>query len=166
MDTAREATARLIGLLRREHGAMADFLLALADFDRRKIWLELGYSGLFPFLTRELGLSKTAAFYRKAAAELLQQYPEIEAPLRMGQLCMTAIAHLAKVITPENRDEVLPRFLHLSAREAEAVAAAMVPVVSPPRRDVVTVVRALAPAAKLGIEVVSTSKPTEAQGDL
>jgi hypothetical protein len=54
---------------------MADFLVALADFDRRRLWVELGYSSLFSFLHRELGLSKGAAFYRKTAAELVQRFP-------------------------------------------------------------------------------------------
>ena len=38
MITARESTMRLAELLRREHVAMADFLVALADFDRRRLW--------------------------------------------------------------------------------------------------------------------------------
>ncbi len=65
MTNARELTAHLADLLRREHAAMADFLVALADFDRRRLWLKLGHSSLFYFLHRELGLSKGAARYRK-----------------------------------------------------------------------------------------------------
>ncbi len=89
MDTARALTARLADLLAREHGALADFLLTLADFDRR-VWVELGYSGLFMFLHRELGLSKGAAYYRKVAAELIQRVPEIIEPLRDGRLASRA----------------------------------------------------------------------------
>jgi len=65
---------------------MADFLVALADFDRRRSWEELGYSSLFYFLHRELGLSKGAAHYRKTAAELVQSHPhqEISAPAGGG----------------------------------------------------------------------------------
>jgi hypothetical protein len=61
MDTARDLADRLASLLRREQGAMADFLLALADFDRRRSWLELGYTSLFYFLHRALKLSAGAA---------------------------------------------------------------------------------------------------------
>ena len=100
---ARDLTVRLVALLRREQGALADFLLALADFDRRRLWLELGHSSLFYFLHRELGLSKGAAFYRKTAAELIQRFPEIVEPLRDGRLCITSVVELAKVITPENQ---------------------------------------------------------------
>ena len=84
MET-RDLTHRLADLLRREHGALADFLVNLAEFDRERRWLELGYTSCFYFLHRELGLSKGAAFYRKTAAELVQRYPEIVEPLRDGR---------------------------------------------------------------------------------
>jgi hypothetical protein len=58
MNHARESSRILAGLLRSEHGAMADFLVALAEFDRQRLWLRLGHSSLFYFLHRELGLSK------------------------------------------------------------------------------------------------------------
>src|SRR5215207_7083640 len=142
--TAREFTHRLATLLRREHEAMADFLVALADFDERRLWAELGYSSAFSFLHRELRLSKGAAAYRKTAADLVGRYPEIAEGLRRGDLCITAVVELAKVITPENRAEILPRFYGLSKREAMELVAELKPVEAPPRRAVVT---AVAPAA-------------------
>ncbi|OLD09405.1 MAG: hypothetical protein AUI90_04185 [Deltaproteobacteria bacterium 13_1_40CM_3_69_14] len=141
MTNARILAGRLADLLRVEHGAMADFLVALADFDRRRAWVELGYSSLFYFLHRELGLSKGAAHYRKTAAKLVQRFPEIVEPLRDGRLCITSITHLAKVLTPQNRREMLPRFFQRSKREAMAVAAAIQPATAAPHRDVITAVR-------------------------
>jgi hypothetical protein len=114
---ARDLSTRLSDLLRREQDAMAEFLLALADFDRKRAWVVLGYPSLFAYLHRELGLSKGAAFYRKTAAELLQRFPEIVEPLRNGRLCLTVVCELAKVLAPENRDELLPRFFGLSKDE-------------------------------------------------
>ena len=67
---------------------MADFLLALADFDRKKLWRELGHTSLFYYLHRELRFSKGAAQNRKTAAELIQAFPEVEAALRAGELCL------------------------------------------------------------------------------
>jgi 5-methylcytosine-specific restriction endonuclease McrA len=138
MTNAREFTVRLTALLRREHAAMADFLVALADFDRQKLWRELGHASLFSFLRRELGLSAGAAQYRKSAAELVQRFPEVEAALRAGRLCLSSVIELAKVITPENAAEVLPRFFGLSSRDAALVAVSIRPVENAPRRDVVT----------------------------
>src|SRR5512145_2413692 len=144
MDTARDLANRLSSLLRREQGALADFLLALADFDRRRLWEPLGYSGLFHFLHRHLGMSKGAAHYRKVAAELIQRVPEVVEPLRAGTLCITSIIELAKVLTPENREEVLPRFFNCSRREAQAVSAELAPMEAAPRRTVVTALPAVA----------------------
>ncbi|MFL5271495.1 MAG: HNH endonuclease, partial [Anaeromyxobacteraceae bacterium] len=138
MYDTRDLTKHLAELLSREHGALADFLVALADFDRERRWLELGHASLFYFLHRELGLSKAAAFYRKTAAELLQRYPEVVEPLRSGKLCLTSVVELAKVITPENRGEVVARFFHASKQEARAISAELCPAEAAPHRDVVT----------------------------
>jgi hypothetical protein len=164
MDTAREITARLGELLRREQGAMADFLVELAAFDAKRLWLELGHPSLFYFLHRELGLSKGAAHYRKTAAELVQKFPEVVEPLRGGKLCITSIVHLAKVLTPENRHEMLPRFFHRSRREAMEVAAAVKPAEAAPRREVVTPVRtgrtdAAAEAARPAGDLFASREP-------
>jgi hypothetical protein len=65
----------------------------------------------------------------------VQKFPEIVEPLRTGKLCITSIVHLAKVLTPENRNEMLPRFFHRSRREAMEVAAAVKPAEAAPRRE-------------------------------
>ncbi len=92
-------------------------------------------TSLFYYLHRELKLSKGAAQNRKTAAELIQAFPEVEAALRRGELCLSTVNELAKVLTPENRADVLPRFFGLSRREAEAVAASLRPAeVAHPRR--------------------------------
>src|SRR5919199_6232937 len=138
--SARELSNQLVALLRQEQSAMADFLLTLAEFDQKKLWRELGHASLFSFLRRELGLSAGAAQYRKTAAELVQKFPEVEAALRDGRLCLSSVVELAKVLTAENRHQVLPRFFGLSRREAEAMAVSIRPIELAPRRDVVTVV--------------------------
>ncbi len=159
MTNARDFTAHLANLLRREHAAMAEFLVALADFNRRKLWRELGHASLFSFLRRELGLSAGAAQYRKTAAELVQRFPEVESALRNGRLCLSSVIELAKVITPENAAEVLPRFFGLSSRDAALVAVSIRPVEDAPRRDVVTSLRLAAPAASAAEERMPTPPP-------
>jgi hypothetical protein len=65
---------------------MADFLIALAEFDRRCGWEALGHANLFSFARVELGLSRSGAYWRLSAARLVQRFPEVIAPLRDGQL--------------------------------------------------------------------------------
>jgi HNH endonuclease len=147
METARALTENLVSLLRREHEALADFLVALAEFDKRRLWVDLGHASFFYFLHRELGLSLGAAQHRKVAAELIQQVPAVIGPLRRGQLCLTSIIELAKVVTAENWETVLPRFYGLSRREAMEVVAELQPHPAPPLRTLVTHVRSEARSA-------------------
>jgi len=152
---AHESTRRLVDLLRSEHAALGEFLVALADFDRRRLWEPLGHTGLFWFLHRELGLSKGAAHYRKVAAGLVQRFPEVVEPLRDGRLCITSVVELARVMTEENRAEVLTRFFHRSKAEARAVAVELRPGAAP-RREVVTLVHLDEPEGR----AAPTSTPT------
>jgi hypothetical protein len=75
------------------------------------------------------------------------------------------VNELAKVLTPENRAEVLPRFFGLSRREAEAVAASLRPAEVVPTRDVITAIRPAAPAlraatAQAALPAASPESPT------
>ncbi|HYG68581.1 MAG TPA: DUF222 domain-containing protein, partial [Anaeromyxobacteraceae bacterium] len=161
MNTARELTNHLAILLRKEKDAMADFLLALADFDRKRLWRELGHTSLFAFLRRELKLSAGAAQNRKTAVELIQRFPAVEAALRSGDLCLSTINAVAKVLTAENEREVLPRFFGLSYGEAEAVVAELRPAPVIPVRDVVVPVRAAA-ARTAALAPFASSMPESA----
>ncbi|MGB8931442.1 MAG: hypothetical protein WCC48_09385 [Anaeromyxobacteraceae bacterium] len=128
----------------------------------------VGVYGGCGFLHRDFGLSKGASHFRKVAAELIQRYPEVVDPLRDGRLCITSVVELARVITPENRSDVLPRFFHASKQEAKAVAAEILPAVVVPRREMVTTVpvpaaRAMVlPGATMGAPV---SEPAAVRQD-
>jgi hypothetical protein len=153
-------------LLRRERSAAADFLVALADFDRRRGWERLGHASLFAFLARELGLSNGAAYTRFTAARLIPRFPEVEAALRDGRLCLSAVGELSRVLTPENQGEVLPRFYGRSSREAREVAAALSPRAEKPRRDAVTpLVRVEHSPAPLELAMPSPGGSAEAGAD-
>ena len=139
LSAARDSSHHLADLLRREHASLADFLVALAAFDRKVGYRSLGFANLFEYLQRELGLSRGAAHYRKVAARLVDRFPEVVEPLRDGRLCLSSVLELAKVISESNRHEVLPRFFHRSREEARQVAVEIAPATVAPRRTVVTV---------------------------
>jgi 5-methylcytosine-specific restriction endonuclease McrA len=152
MENARDLASRLADLLHREHAAMADFLVALADFDRQRLWVGLGYTSLYYFLHRELRLSAGAAFHRKTAAELIQRFPGVVEPLRDGRLCLSSVVGLSKVMTAENMAELLPRFFHASKQEAKALVAEIAPRDVLPQRVVVTTLVPLSqPRATTGV---------------
>jgi hypothetical protein len=161
MNHARESSRILAGLLRSEHGAMADFLVALAEFDRGRLWVQLGFSNLFEYLHRELGLSRGSAHYRKVAAQLVQRFPEVVEPLRSGKLCITVVLELAKVITPENRAYVLPKFFGLSKQEAKAVAVEIRPAEVVPRKEMVAALPLVSRTPVGRVQPVELAPPVE-----
>ncbi|MFL5422584.1 MAG: hypothetical protein ACJ79Y_17605, partial [Myxococcales bacterium] len=87
----------------------------------------------------------------------LQRFPEIVEPLRDGRLCITTIVPLAKVLTPENRGEMLPRFFHRSKKEAMEVVATVQPATVAPPREVVTALPAASSARAEPIEAAPGS---------
>jgi hypothetical protein len=158
LAAARAGRDRLAVLLRHEQGAMADFLVALADFDQHRGWEALGFPSLFAFLHAGLRLSSGATYWRLSAARLLQRLPQVLEPLRDGRLCLSTTAELAKVLTEENLELVLPRYFGLSAREASKVTAELVPREDFPTRTVVT---GPAPAPRAVSLAVVPTAPTE-----
>jgi hypothetical protein len=142
---AREWSARIAELAHREHAALADLLLAIAEFDELAVYRQLGFSSLFDFLHREIGLSRGSAYYRQVGARMIRRFPEVEEPVRDGRLCITTVGELAKVMTEENRAVVLPRFFGCSREEARQLVAEMLPAEVVPRRTVVTEVPFVAP---------------------
>ncbi len=111
---------------------------------------ELGFATLFDYLHRELHLSRGSAHYRQVATRLVERFPEIVEPIRSGQLCLSTVIVVARVMTETNRYEVLPRFFGLSRQEAEQLAVEIRPVEVVPRRTIVTEVPVPKPAAPAG----------------
>ncbi len=129
---------RIATLIRHEQGAVVDVLLALAEFDRLKLYRPLGHASMFDYLHRRRKLSRGAAHYRRVAAGLVDRFPEVVEPLRDGRLCFTTVVVVAGVLTKENVQEVLPRFFGLSKQEALELAAELRPRELVPERTVVT----------------------------
>src|SRR5512137_1264398 len=153
---AHEWTSQIAALAHREHAALADLLLAIAGFDGAAAYRDLGFGSLFDFLHREIGLSRGSAYYRQVGARMIRRFPEIEAPIRDGRLCITTVSELAKVMTEENRAEVLPRFFGCSRQEAKELVAELRPVERPVVRTVVTEIPLPSAAARVQPETAPT----------
>jgi hypothetical protein len=169
ISNLQERVSRLVGLLAREREALAQFISELADFDAQRCWEPLGHSSLFEFLTRELKLSRGAAFYRTKAVGLVQRFPPVLEALREGKLYLNSVAELARVATAENLAEVLPRFFYLSRDDAKLLSVELSPREVVPVREVVRVIApehtSIAPApapSLLLLSAASVSPPPQA----
>ncbi|MFN0062440.1 MAG: HNH endonuclease [Myxococcaceae bacterium] len=128
-----------------ERRAAAEFLLALAEFDEKKVWVALGYNSLFRYLTGSLRMSEATAFRRLQAVRLSKWCPEIVPAIEDGRLCFSTLSEVSKVVTPDNWKEVLPRFFGASKRQAETLVAEMLPGAATPKGDVIVPMRPLSP---------------------
>ena len=149
--SARDIDRRLADLVRSERHLVVQFVVELAGFARRELYRELGYTSLFYYCVRQLGLSKSSAFRRSEVARLIARFPVIGEQLAGGRLSIRVLVELREVLTEENHAEVLARAVDKSQEEAQLLAVEYQP--KPVPRDVVRVLPL--PPAPLAFAVVS-----------
>src|SRR5438552_4084619 len=150
--SARDIDRRLADLVRSERHLVVQFVVELAGFARRELYRELGYTSLFYYCVRQLGLSKSSAFRRSEVARLIARFPVIAEQLAGGRLSIRVLVELREVLTEENHAEVLARAVDKSQEEAQLLAVEYQPRLVP--RDVVRVLPMPLPPAPLTFAVV------------
>src|SRR5499427_8685222 len=124
---AHDLVALMRQSLRCERHALADFIIALAELDRRRLYVELGYASAWQFCCRALGLSETATHYRLLAARQVQKQPDLADQIREGRLCITTLAKLSRILTHENREALVAEAAGKPTREVEKIVARIDP---------------------------------------
>lgn len=75
---------KLRTLIQEEREISLKILELINEVERRRLHLELGFSSLFDWLTRELGYSAAAAMRRIDSARLLRKVPTIATQIESG----------------------------------------------------------------------------------
>lgn len=109
----------------RERRATAEFIRALIEFDRRRLYLGEGYASLFAYCTEALHYSEHAAFNRIEVARAAARWPQLLAAIEDGSLHLAAARVLAPHLTEDNVELAIANARHKSKREVEEVAAAL-----------------------------------------
>ena len=91
------------------------------DLDRRKSFLELGYSSVLDYCVRKLGYSRSGAGRRIQAARCARRYPEVFGLLRARELSVGTAALIEGILSDDNKDEILRRIRGATHREIERV---------------------------------------------
>jgi len=102
-----ELMVNLKALTLREREAIAEVILHLSEVDRRRLYRDAGYSSLFAYCTEGLRYSEGGAYRRITAARCLKDHPELYEKVKSGKITLCAVVELSKVITMENRAEIL-----------------------------------------------------------
>ena len=121
-----------------ERAATGRLVAALAELDRRKLYLGQGCSSLFTYCTQVLHLSEPAAYNRIEVARAALRFPIVLDKLEDGSVTLTAVRLLAPVLTEDNCETLLEAATHKSKREIEMLAATV-----RPKPDAATLVRKL-----------------------
>ena len=122
-----ELVVAVASLLRRETELVSDLLAHLAELDGRRLYLELGFTSMFAYCTDGLGLCKSSAYRRIAAARVCRQYPEVFARVAAGELQTSVLATLARYLTLENATRLFDACSRKSCEQVEELLAIRFP---------------------------------------
>ena len=125
-----ELTRRLTELRGEERLRLVTFLCYLAEMDRRRSFLELGYDSLFTYCTQALGYPNGSAFRRISAARLLVRFPVAAEYLADGRLNLSTLGALKEVLEPDNHRDLLDRASGQSEEKVKVLAATLRPLLA------------------------------------
>jgi hypothetical protein len=111
-----------------ENTAQAEFLIWLAEFDRRDLYLALGYASLWSYCLDGLHYDEGQVNLRTRTAHLLQRFPALVEPLRGHRLSMSTIVVLGRVIDESNAAELIEKASHKTKTEVETLVVSIRPI--------------------------------------
>lgn len=117
----------LVGALDKYLGAerrlLGCFILYLIEFDRRKIFRELGFSSSYQWMTSGLGLSESSAVRRTNAARIMVRFPhlaeKIFSEILNGQLSVMVLSMIFAHMNNENCVELIENISGKNRLEVE-----------------------------------------------
>jgi hypothetical protein len=86
----------LLSFIKKEKEVLKEILLHIAEIDRRRLFLGLGYSSLYSYLTERMGYDGGSAQRRIDAARLAQQVPSVIESIDQGEITLSQVTFLQK----------------------------------------------------------------------
>lgn len=93
-----ELLHRMQKLVKTERKITHLILEYILEIEARRIYAELGYDGMYTYLTRGLGYSEAAAYRRLHAARVLRQVPEVAEKIESGALNLSQLTQVQKCL--------------------------------------------------------------------
>lgn len=104
---------------KQEKEMTAQVVAHLAEIDKRKLYLDEGYSSLFTYVTQKYRYSESAAYRRIQAARLSQRFPDIIPLIKKGELNLMTLSLIAPHLKEENKEKIFPQVFKKSTRAVE-----------------------------------------------
>lgn len=126
-----DQVSKLVG----SHRVLTTKLVAhLAEIEARRLHLLAGFSSMFEFCTKSLGLGEGEAFRRILAARLGRRFPVVHRLLASGAVTLSTLELLRECLTEENHEELFATVANKSKLEVQALLAARFPRPDKPSR--------------------------------
>ena len=122
-----ELLLALSAIGRCEREVTCEWLAHLGELDARRLHEDLGFTSLWEFCTKRLGICQSTAGRRIAAARVCRGFPEALALVASGALGVTVLSLLQKHLCFENAAELFAMCSGRSLRDAEELLAARFP---------------------------------------
>jgi hypothetical protein len=122
-------------LLVSEKLTKAEIVEYVREIDRRRLYIDQGYTSLFSFLTKGRGYTPASAQRRIDSARLLDSMPELKEDLESGALNLTQVSMMAHAVrqkqkeepgvkvSSEEKQELLNKVKNQDTRESEKILA-------------------------------------------
>lgn len=138
----------LKSLVKQERKILTEILDYLKEVERRKLYLNMGYSSLFAWMTEYLGYSEGAAQRRIQAMRLVRAHPEVEVKISSGRISLSVASNIqsylkreekkrketkSKELTKTNKLELITQLEGTSSRKCEEILATISPETALPK---------------------------------
>ena len=104
--------------------AEGEWLLLVAEFDRRLGWVPSGHRSCADWLAWETSIDVRTAYEKVRVAHVLVQYPELATAMSTGVLSYAKARAITRIVRPDNLDELLTLAATHTANQVENVVAA------------------------------------------
>jgi 5-methylcytosine-specific restriction endonuclease McrA len=146
------SVAELVGT----HRVVTAKLVAhLAEIEDRRLQLVAGYSSMFDFCQKKLGMSESEAFRRILAARLARRFPAVVSLLASGDTNLSTLELLRERLTEENHGELFAAVSRKSKHEVQMLLAARFP--RPNRPSTIRRLSSIEPLSERGFKVEFTA---------
>lgn len=119
-------------LVRTERKITHQIIEAIAEIDRRDLYLVRGYPSLFEFLVHKVGYSESAASRRIGAVRLFQQIPEVAQQIEAGTINLSQASLLTQTVraadksshqpvTPQQKRDILKKIENCSFQKSQQI---------------------------------------------
>ena len=107
---------------RAHQAATIHILHFINDCERRKSFLDRGYSSIFDYCVRRLKYSPSTAGRYIQAARCIRRNPEVLQMLEKREVSVSSICQFASILDQDNKKSILEKVRGASRREVELVA--------------------------------------------